>query len=75
MELFDFISKYFWLVAIVFTEINFFIFKKRAEKHIKENPGLAEGYSVLLHGYLFWMNIPWITMGVDCTIGGIPNLR
>ena len=74
MELFAFISKYFWLVAIVFTTVNFFVFKRRSEKHIKENPELAKGYSKLFRGYLFWMNIPWIIMGIGCTIGGVSSV-
>ena len=74
MELFAFISKYFWLVAIVFTAINFLIFKRRSEKHIKENPELAKGYSALFRGYLFWINVPWIIMGIGCTIGGVPSV-
>ncbi len=74
MELFKFISKYFWLVAIVFTGVNCLIFKRRSEKHIKQNPELAEGYSVLFRGYLFWMNVPWIIMGIGCTIGRIPSV-
>jgi len=71
MELFKFISKYFWLVAIVFTGINCFTFKRRSKKHIKENPELAKGYSILFRGYLFWMNVPWIMMG----IGYFPNIN
>ena len=37
MELFNYLSKYFWLVAIVVTCINWFMFRKRAEKYIEEN--------------------------------------
>jgi hypothetical protein len=74
MELFKFISKYFWLVAIVFTGVNCFIFKRRSRKHIKENPELAKGYATLFRGYLFWLNIPWIIMGIGCTLGGIPSV-
>lgn len=70
----DLILRYFWLVAIAFTVVNFFTFKKTAKKHIEENHELEKGYSTLFRGYLFWMNIPWVIMGVGCTIGGIPSV-
>jgi hypothetical protein len=74
MKMFDFISKYFWLIAIGVTVINALIFKSRAKKHIKENPKLEEGYSTLFRGYFLWANIPWIVMGIGCTIGGVPSI-
>ncbi len=74
MEPFDLISKYFWLAFIPVSGINFIIFRKRAEKYIREDPQLAEGYATLFRGYLFWTNIPWIVMGIGCTIGGVPSI-
>jgi len=67
-------TRFFWLIAIVVTGINFLIFKKRSQKHILENPELAKGYASLFRGYLFWLNIPWVIMGLGCTIGGIPSV-
>jgi hypothetical protein len=74
MEPFAFISKYFWLLAIAFTGINLLIFKRRSRKHIKENPIVEKGYSVLFRGYLFWMNIPWLIMGIGIAFGGVPSV-
>jgi hypothetical protein len=74
MEPFGFISKYFWFVAIIVTGINLIIFRKRAQKYIKDNPQLEEGYATLFRGYLFWMNLPWVIMGIGCTIGGVPSV-
>jgi hypothetical protein len=74
MELFAFISKYFWLVAIAVTAGNLFLFKRRARKYIEENPDLEKGYASLLRGYLLWMNIPWLIMGLGCTAGGVPTV-
>jgi hypothetical protein len=70
----DFISRYFWLMAIGATAANWVIFRKSAQKHIAENPQLQEGYAALLRGYLVWMNIPWLVMGVGCTVGGVPSV-
>ena len=74
MGLFDPVSKYFWLIAIIVTGINWLIFRKRAQKHMKENPQLAEGYAALFRGYIVWMNIPWVVMGIGCTVGGVPSV-
>ena len=74
MEFFNLISKYFWLLAILTTCINLVIFRKRAQKYIIENQQLENGYAALFKGYLVWMNIPWIVMGIGCTIGGISTV-
>jgi hypothetical protein len=74
MAPFHFVSKYFWLVAIILTLINFLMFRKRAQGHITKNPELAGGYASLFRGYLLWMNIPWVVMGIGCTVGGIPSV-
>jgi len=74
MNAFDLISKYFWIAAILFTATNFLFFRKRSEAYIKANPQLLEGYIALFRGYLFWMNLPWIIMGLGCTVGGVPSV-
>lgn len=74
MEPFELFSKHVWFIAIIGTFINWLMFWNRAQKHIKEKPQLAKGYATLLRGYLFWMNIPWVVMGVGCTVGGIPSV-
>ncbi len=67
-------SRYFWAFAIAVSCINVVIFKVRSTRHIQANPELAEGYATLLRGYLFWMNLPWILMGIGCTVGGVPSV-
>jgi hypothetical protein len=73
MNPFILISKYFWLIAIMVTGINWVMFRKRAQKYIKEKPELKEGYEALFRGYLLWMNIPWMVMGLGCTVGEVPS--
>jgi hypothetical protein len=70
----DLISKYFWLVAILVTGINWAMFRKRAQPYIEANRDLTEGYGALFRGYLFWLNIPWVVMGVGCISGGVPSV-
>jgi hypothetical protein len=74
MKMFTFISKHFWLVAITVTVINAFIFQHKSKKYIRENPKLEEGYSTLFRGYLFWLNIPWVIMGLGSTTGDVPSV-
>lgn len=74
MNLFVLISEYFWVFAIIVTFINWAMFRKRAQKHIDENPELKEGYEALFRGYIVWMNIPWVVMGIGCTVGGVSSV-
>jgi hypothetical protein len=74
MEPFRIVSRYFWFIAIVVTGINVLVFMLRAKRYIKENPQLKEGYVALFRGYLLWLNIPWVVMGIGCTIGGVPSV-
>jgi hypothetical protein len=74
MEPFALISKYFWAVAIIVTMINVLIFRKRAQKHIQDNPDLEKGYTSLFRGSLLCMNIPWVIMGIGCTSGEVPTV-
>ncbi|MDA2924136.1 hypothetical protein MYX65_05680 [Acidobacteria bacterium AH-259-L09] len=74
MDVFYFVSRYFWLIAIVVTSINVAIFKQRSRNHIPENPELAEGYARLFRGYLTWLNAPWVIMGIGSTVGGVPSV-
>jgi hypothetical protein len=68
------VTHHFWLFAIFLTVINVLMAKKRAAKSIQANPELAEGYDKLIRGYLFWMNLPWIVMGIGATIGKVPSV-
>lgn len=71
--MFEIMTTHFWAVAILGTCINVAVYKFRSQKHIDENPDLAEGYAKIIKGYLVWMNIPWIVMGIGCTIGGVES--
>ncbi len=72
--MFDIISRFFWVLAIAVTFANVAFFKRRSVRQIKVNPDLSEGYAKLLRGYVFWLNIPWVVMGIGCTIGGVPTV-
>ena len=72
--MFEIMSRYFWIVAIVVTGVNVAVFKARSARYVHAKPELAEGYATLIRGYLIWMNVPWVVMGFGCTVGGIPTV-
>lgn len=66
--------RHFWIAFIAVTCINAWIYKKRSRYYIEKNPDLAEGYAKLIRGYLIWLNIPWVIMGLGLTVGGVPSM-
>ena len=72
--MFEIMTRYFWVVAIIVTGIQVAVFKARSIRHIQANPELSKGYATIIRGYLIWMNIPWIVMGIGCTVGGVPGV-
>jgi len=74
MEFFAIILKQFWIACILVTFVNGIIFHFRSRKRVKENPELTDGYRKIIKGFVLWGNIPWVVMGIGCTIGGIPSV-
>src|SRR5476649_2000679 len=65
---------FIWIVFIIVTCLNVAVLKWRSREYVKANPELAAGYRTLIRGYLIWMNIPWLVMGIGCTVGRIPSM-
>ena len=74
MEWFAALGKWFWLVCILVTCLNGAIFWMRAKKKIQQIPNSANGYRTIIRGFVTWGNLPWVVMGVGCTIGGVPSV-
>jgi hypothetical protein len=68
------LAKWFWVVFILLTVVNAVLLRFRAQRHIRENPDLADGYTTLIRGFVFWGNIPWVVMGIGTVFGGVPSL-
>ena len=68
-----FVFDYAWILFIVVTIINALFLKARSSKIVKDNPDLRDGYDQLFKGYLFYMNIPWMVMGIGMIVGGVPS--
>jgi hypothetical protein len=63
-----------WILFILVTVINAFYLKARSQKFIAKQPELQEGYDQLFKGYLTYLNIPWIVMGIGVLFGGVPGI-
>jgi hypothetical protein len=74
MSITHILFKYSWLGFILVTYIKWRDYRKNSYQFIELDPKLKEGYKTLLRGYLIWMNIPWVIMGIGCTIGGVPSI-
>ena len=74
MAIVDLLGKWFWLLFIGVTFLNGAIYKSRARTHVERNPDLAEGYERIARGFVVWTSLPWIVMGIGCTVGGVPSV-
>jgi hypothetical protein len=63
-----------WVLFILITVFNSFYLKARSQKIIAEKPDLQEGYDQLFKGYLTYLNIPWVVMGIGVLFGGVPGV-
>jgi hypothetical protein len=63
-----------WLMFVAVTCLNALILKIRSRRYVRERPELAIGYQQLVHGVLFWANLPWLVMGVGIELGGLPSI-
>jgi len=68
------LEKLFWLIAIAITCANAYILYSRSKVEVARDSGLKEGYDKLLKGYLIFMNVPWVIMGIGIVVGGVQIL-
>ena len=68
----DIILKEFWAVLILVTIMNGFLLKNRLKEYIQKKPELQKGYDDYVKGYLIFLNIPWIIMGIG-NLSGLTN--
>ena len=70
----NFIFDNAWVLFILVTVFNAFYLKARSQKIIAKQPDLREGYEKLFKGYLIYLNIPWIVMGIGVLFGGVQGV-
>ncbi len=61
-----------WILFIVVTIANGFVYKKRGEQFIEQNPDLKPGYDLIFRYWMIWANVPWVIMGIG-NITGLTN--
>jgi hypothetical protein len=71
---FSLLFKHVWVLFIGVTLINAFALKFRSKKYIDQNPSLEEGYEKLFRGYIFYMNLPWVVLGIGMLIGNFNSV-
>ena len=71
---FRFMLEHFWLAAILLSFVNAALMWKRSAAHRQKDSSTADGYRVLVRGFLFWGNLPWIVMGVGILFGDVPSV-
>jgi hypothetical protein len=69
-----FIEHHGWMVFLVVTCLNALMLKLHSRRYIRQRPELADGYTRLIRGVLFWGNLPWLVMGVGIELGGLPGM-
>jgi len=69
-----FLFRHAWLMFVAVTCINVLYLKVHSRQQTRQRPELAAGYRRLIRGYVFWMNLPWIVMGVGLELGGLPSI-
>lgn len=74
-SLFEFLSRYFWAVAIAVNTLNTLILWWRSQSYIRSDPSLLPGYVLLTRGYWIGLSLPWLVMGAGLLSGGVPAIR
>lgn len=68
------ITRHFWIVLVLATVANGRSWWNGVQSRIQSNPDLEPGYRRLYLGYLFWMNVPWLAMGLGIVSGHVSTL-
>ncbi len=58
------ITKGDWVLFFVVAAVNAAIYNIKAKADIAAHPEKAASYPRLIRGYLFWMSLPWVAMGL-----------
>jgi hypothetical protein len=68
------IFRYFWLIALAVTFVNAVIWRRRAQPFLQKHPDREEGVRVILRGWVTFLSIPWVVMGIGIVLGGVPGV-
>ncbi len=74
MALFEWVYRYFWVIAIAVGLINTAITWYRLQNPMQTHPERVPGYRALLRGYGLINTLPWLVMGIGIVFGGVPDI-
>lgn len=61
---------YFWVFLIIAGVFMVFSLRQRSQRYLVEHPDLKPGYDRIFTGYLIFLNLPWVIMGIGIVFGG-----
>lgn len=67
------IFKYFWLIAVLVGVVNHVIIRSRVQKLVENQPDLEQDAPTVLNGYLLFMTVPFLLVGMVQLIGGFES--
>jgi hypothetical protein len=62
-----------WLLFIVVTCVNGFVWWRRAQPRIAQDPVVEDEYRTLIRSWVVYGNLPWLVMGAGILFGGVPS--
>jgi hypothetical protein len=74
MDIFTFIARYFWLLALVMTGVNAAIYRRRLVILTVDHPERVEGYRRYIIGFVAVSGLLWLIMGAGIIFGGLPSV-
>lgn len=63
-----------WVLFVLVTCLQALALRRRADRHLRAQPELAEECRALSRGWMIFGNVPWIVMGLGLTVGGVPTV-
>jgi hypothetical protein len=71
----ELLFRHFWIAFVAVTVVNGRAWWNEAQRRIREQPDLEPGYRRLYRGYLFWLNLPWLAMGLGIVSGRVSAIH
>jgi hypothetical protein len=62
-----------WLLFLLAQCFTGAVIGRSARRELRQRPGLIGGYPVLMRICFFWLNLPWMVMGLGCTVGHVED--
>ena len=72
-DLFDRITRHFWLIALLFTAFNTFSYRHGLTRLTQSDPNQARRYVPWPYGFILLNTVIWLTMGIGTVIGRVPS--